>query len=244
MNYYTGLKFFLGFAVYLIGFGYLIRDEKRSKLKYIICTIIAGGFHMMYYAFLLFAFIKKSELVQDADDRTELKQNRLIVFIVTISILLSVFLRINGSANVFLVRIFSFVESDKLNLYWGLSTNLGFYIPIVLQWITLYLAYKYRSLSERISDEYYHFSNTLFYVNLLEIVFYPLFMVSLTFARLVTSISLATITATGYKTRNMYQCERMRIVGNCFLVILVYCIRYYLLGNLWEVAAVPFFHLQ
>ena len=61
--FYSGFKFFYGFCFFLLAYGFLLKDEKYSKIKYTLFLLIAGGFHSMYYFFLLF-LIKPKQLQQ------------------------------------------------------------------------------------------------------------------------------------------------------------------------------------
>lgn len=241
--YYTGLKFFYAFAVYMIAFGFLLKPGKKNKMLYILFTVLAGGIHVMYYIYLIFAFSYKKLASNEEGEVNLFSNKKVMMLIVATSLFVSAILRINGTASLFLSRIFSFMESDKIDLYLTLSTKLGFYIPVVLQLLALYVTYKYRKMMKNVNNNRYQYAEILFYTNLLQILFYPLFMVSITFTRLITSASLVTISATGYKTYELWQNERIRIVGLNFLIVFAFIFRNFVLGNLWNISVVPLFNL-
>ena len=55
--FYGGLKFYYGFCIFQYAFNFLLSSSKKSKYKYVFFTILAGGFHVMYYILLVFVFV-------------------------------------------------------------------------------------------------------------------------------------------------------------------------------------------
>ncbi|MCI7381402.1 MAG: EpsG family protein [Hungatella hathewayi] len=247
INLYTGLKFFYGFCIYLLASGFLLRGGRKNKLLYIFLTAVAGGMHVMYYAFILFALIN-TDVPASMEEcslniYSHIRRHRIIAVLVIASLTLSFVLRLSGSANEFLSRIFSIIDFDKMDDYLSLSTKGGFYIPVIMQLLSLYLAFIIKKQSKRTSLLNQQYTDVLYYFNLLQVIFYPLFMISTTFMRLITATSMVTIAAGGYDKFEFKQRKRFKITGASFLIVAASLFRQLVLGHWWETAVVPLFHL-
>lgn len=239
---YTGLKAFYGLSIYMFGSGYLLKGGRKNKIIYIVFTLISGGIHPMYYLYLIFAFINTNFTLANSEMEDQyINKNRWVKIIVVVSLVLSIFLRISGSANQFLANIFSFIESDKLDSYLGLSTNMGFFIPVIMQLLALWISIGNEQVKSGISIKDKQHAVILKNINLLQILFYPLFMVAVTFMRLITESSLVTIMSCGYNYDRLWLRERKKILKICFVIILAYCYRQFVMGNLWEASVIPLF---
>ena len=174
---------------------------------------------------------------------SHIRRHRIIPVLVIASLILSFVLRLSGSANEFLSRIFSFIDSDKMDDYLSLSTKGGFYIPVIMQLLSLYLAFIIKKQSKKTSLLNQQYTDVLYYFNLLQVIFYPLFMISTTFMRLITATSMVTIAAGGYNKFELKQRKRFKITGASVLIVAASLFRQLVLGHWWETAVVPLFHL-
>jgi hypothetical protein len=84
-------------------------------------------------------------------------------------------------------------------------------------------------------------ANTLLFANLLEILFYPLFMISTTFMRFVTSLSITTILYTGYDEKRFLQRERLSMIGYGLLILCGFYFINIFLSGYWEYTIKPMF---
>ncbi len=201
----------------------------------------------MYYAFILFALIN-TDVPASMEEcslniYSHIRRHRIIPVLVIASLILSFVLRLSGSANEFLSRIFSFIDSDKMDDYLSLSTKGGFYIPVIMQLLSLYLAFIIKKQSKKTSLLNQQYTDVLYYFNLLQVIFYPLFMISTTFMRLITATSMVTIAAGGYNKFELKQRKRFKITGASVLIVAASLFRQLVLGHWWETAVVPLFHL-
>ena len=232
---YTGLKFYLGFSVFLLGMGFLLKGGRYNKCAFGIATCIAGGFHVMYYLFLIFLFVNTSKSLEDC-------KNNLVKSICFIGVILSIVVRFTGTANRLIGGMASVFDNEKFNSYIELSTNGGFYIAIIMQLLSMYCAYKYmRSMQEYYPLEYQIQGETLFFINYLQVLFYPFFMISTTFMRLLTVSSFVTITACGKEAEKLFLGTRQQLIFYSLLVIFGFYIRQFIIGDLWETSVLPFF---
>tara|TARA_R110001606_G_scaffold399137_1_gene581044 strand:- start:612 stop:1598 length:987 start_codon:yes stop_codon:yes gene_type:complete len=230
---YGGLKFFYGLCIFQYAVPFLLRGEKNGKLKFILITFLAGGFHVMYYMFLIFAFI----------DLRIKNRKSLIKKIVVFSLIFSLLNILSG--RVLLNSMQSYIDSmenDKLSVYFALRTNWGFLLPIGIHALTTFYAFKYRETVKKYDqNKWLFYADTLLYINIIIVVFYPLFMIALTFMRLLTSFSIITIIVSGYRQEYFNKVERLKMIMSGLLIVgLYYFINIYLAGYA-EKTVLPFF---
>lgn len=178
--FYSGFKFFYGFCFFLLAYGFLLKDEKYSKIKYTLFLLIAGGFHSMYYFFLLFLIKPK-------------KNPKYFVRAIAVGfVLLTIVIRLNGSALSFLSPLFMMLDNEHINKYTELNVNMGFYLPLFLQLVIIYIALTVKKFRDSIGLSK-RSTETLFYTSILTLVFCPFYALALTFSRLQTAFSLVLI---------------------------------------------------
>ena len=178
--FYSGLKFYYGFCLFLLAYGFLIRNTRKDRLIFAVITCLAGGFHMMYYFFLVFLIKPRKNPVH------------FIRGVVAVSLLLTVFLRISGSALYFLQPFFNVLDNEHISIYTNFKVDLGFYLPVFLQILLTYICFsarKYLQKSGVISEK----ADTIYYTVLISVVFMPFYLLSLTFMRLLTVLSLVLV---------------------------------------------------
>lgn len=231
--FYGGLKFFYGFCLFQFALTFLLKGEKRSKYKFVLFTLLAGGFHIMYYIFLVLLLV----------DIKNKKRKKLIkgiiissVFIVVFNILLG-----RGLLNFLQSRIDS-LDNNRLSTYFAIRTNWGFMLAIGIHVLTTIYALKYRNIVRKYNqDKLYHYAETLLYVNLLAIIFYPLFMIALTFMRILTSLSLTTIIASSHKQEYFNKTDRHKLLFSGFLIVGLYFYINMYLNDYITQTVLPFF---
>jgi hypothetical protein len=247
---YAGIKSFCGWTVFLLACGFLYRGGKKNKIIYIILTCVAGGIHVMYYMYLIFAFVNTGTeqivLYNENDSDSSVNKNmktynKLLPYVVIISLTLTILMRVSGTANHYVGGLLSAFNSDKLESYASLTTNMGFFIPVIMQILSLYLAYKHRYYSKVCGELRQNYAQIIYSTNLLQILFYPFFMISTTFMRFITEYSLVTIAAIGYEFDDFIMHERKRLLLCVSLLIVAYYYRQFIMGNLWDISVVPLF---
>ena len=201
--FYSGFKFFYGFCFALLAFGFLLNNSKKGRLLFALFTCIAGGFHMMYYFFLIL-LIKPSK-------RPEI----FVKTIISITVVFTILMRISGSATAFLGPFFNVLDNDHINGYTAVNVNLGFYIPIIIHVTMVYLAYKARLYCIR-KGTLTSAMETLYYSSILSLIFCPFYAVALTFMRLITAFSLVVITSMSAILKDSVEsrslCQRMSLI--------------------------------
>lgn len=234
-NFYTGLKAYYGFCFFLLAFGFLTRDGVKNKLLYILFILIAGGFHMMYYMFLIFTVIDNNHQFYTS--------NKFIRIICIISIFASILLRLSGSATRVLQQVFSFMENEKIDAYTALSTNLSFYFLVGMQLLTLYYIWSYSRLHSNDKSVQVN-QQVLLIAGYLTVLFYPLFMLSMTFGRLTTTFSFLAIIYSGKNSYCYKVALRRRILMPAAFILMGYYFQQFVIGNMFNNSILPLLNLR
>lgn len=179
---YSGLKFFYGFCFLLLAYGFLIKNTHKGRMLFAIFTCIAGGFHMMYYFFLILLIKPR-------------KRFKFFVYsILAITFCFTFLMRVSGTAISYMAPFFSVLDNEHVNRYTFYNVNLGFYIALLLHVIVVLVIYRIRSFC--IQNKFYIKEiEPLYYTSVLSLVFCPFYAVALTFMRLITAFSIVVLTA-------------------------------------------------
>lgn len=230
--FYSGFKFFYGFCFLLLSYGFLLRNNRVGQILFAVFTCVAGGFHMMYYFFLIL-LIKP------------LKHSKYFVSIVVIAtVLLTVLMRLSNSAVSFLTPFFNALDNDHINKYTNVTVRSGFYIAVLIHMLVLYMVIKIKRFYA-LGRIHSIPVDALFYTVLLSLLFCPFYAVSLTFMRLITAFSLVVISAgssvldESFNSRNLCAKFSLLIVAIFILIRIVTG-----LGSsrgFFEASVVPFF---
>ena len=231
--FYGGLKFYYGFFLFQYAFTFLIKDEKGGKHKYILLTLLAGGFHVMYYIFLVFGLVN-----------LKIKNRKyLLKIIIFSSIILSVLIKASGGSLLnFAQAIIEGQGNDNISGYFALRTSWGFLLPIGIHVLTTIYAFTYRNIVRKYDQgKWYLYANSMLYVSLMAVIFYPTFMIALTFMRILTALSLSIIIASGYGQKYFNLRDRLKLLLSGFMIIFLY---YYInisLAGYMDKSVLPFF---
>lgn len=230
--FYSGFKFFYGLCVFLFAFGFLLRNTARNRIIYAILTCLAGGLHTMYYFFMVF-LVKPTK-----------NPKIMVKAIVVITLLFTILMRMSGSAVSFMAPFFNSLDNEHISGYTLATVNMGFYIAVILHLIVVYSIYKMQKFVKT-EDKRKSSMDTLFYISLLSLLFFPFYAIALTFMRLLTSFSLVALVASSsilgenIDERNM--CRKMSILVASSFLLMQLIISYGSPRGFIEVSVVPFF---
>lgn len=227
MIFYSGFKFFYGFCFLLLAYGFLFTENRKRPFLFILFTCVAGGFHVMYYLFLILLIKPKK------------KPKAFVSILVIMTILLTVLMRVSNSAVSFLAPIFESFDNEHINSYTTETVHSGFYIAIFIHLIVVFIAYRIRMFNVA-GQAHIDDTNTLYYSVLLSLLFCPLYAISLTFMRFITAFSLVVITSSSSILSDSYRsrvlCTRMSL-----LVVFAYFFIRILIGGFFQTSVVPYF---
>lgn len=236
LNFYTGLKFYYGFCLYFLAFGYIYKPGMRNTILYTLFCTLAGGIHMMYYLFLPLVLFKLFNQVL-------IEKQWVVKTLFLVSVIISAFLKYTGTAK----NLFSSLETetDKIQDYLELETNLGFFIPVFFHILIILLSYKmYKATIDNDDNESYMICLPIWQNSLCQVLFYPLYMLALTFARLTTVSSIILLSYQGLEQLQFSKSQRNIFFCISILMILAYYYRQFVMGSLWEINVLPLFSLK
>ena len=228
--FFCWLKFYFGFVFLLFAFSFLVRGRKFDKLKFLLLVLIAGGFHAMYYVFLVFIVV---------DQKTQ----KLIKTAAILSISLSIAIILTNNNFNLLQAIIDFIGNWRISYYFSDRTNRGFLIPMGIHVLTLIYTYNYRKYLLAVNSEKSTkiYVDALLFSNILAIIFYPLFIVSLVFMRIITAFSLVSITLSGFRQELIPNNKRLFLLGIGLMIVFAYSFYYLYVEDYWIKTYVPFF---
>ena len=180
---------FIGFSIFIYAIRFLVRNTKKDKLKYVILILFASTFHVLMFSYLIFVLVDTSN------------KNKLVKYIVGLTIVLCFIAFINHNNIPGLGIILRFVSDEKLLMQMVHVTRYGFIIPFSLHLMSLLLIYfsqknisRYtlssNSSKKTIPEGELSYINFIFWIDVLSIIYFPLYMLSYTFSRLATNLLL------------------------------------------------------
>jgi len=213
--FYSGFKFFYGFCFFLLAFGFLLRNTPKGRFAFAVLNLIATGFHVMYFLFFFFLIkpIKRPQFV--------------VKIVVIVSILLTVLARSKGSAILSLVPM---IHTKGGELSGTLAdteltvTQLGFYLPVFIHSVTLYIAFRVRKFLIK-ENKLTNAFDTLYYMVLISLIFCPLYNIGMTFMRYITAFSFVVILACSIVLNDTSKSRRFCFKMSMLLLLSFYCVR-------------------
>lgn len=168
------LRYFLAFVIFVIGLFILVySNSKHKKIVFSCFIILATTIHLsfvIYFIFLISDFSVKS------------KKEKIIV---TVTLIFCFIIFLNNNQIPGLSQLIKSVDNYKLVVYTSQSTNYGFLYPFVLQLSSILLTLWALKLYRKSNDnEVNPILEHVYKLNLLAVLFFPLFMLQLTFYRL------------------------------------------------------------
>ncbi|MDY2594655.1 MAG: EpsG family protein [Oliverpabstia sp.] len=228
---------FLGMIFLLLGIASLSLDKKNGTKKFLICTVVAVGFHFVFILYLPFAYFYR------VSDR-KLMMKIMGVFI-SIAFTFSIVSDVTGLTILISKVLNQFDRITTLDVYLSSRTRYGHFLPIGMHLMLTLLSYYYYRVSKFNQDEELGDNNTIqriaLMLNLYGIMFFPLFRIQLTLARLTRNMVLVTIFA-GLDLKNKSKVRNTRLILAISLVIFACLQGYYsVYSSYFTDIVIPFF---
>ena len=171
------LRYFLGFVIFEIGLCILVySNNKRKKLIYSCFLLLASTIHFSFLAYFIF-------LLNNSSTKSK-KEN--IIAILTCMFCIVIF--INNNKIPGLSEMLKLVDNEKMNIYMSQATNYGFLYPFVLHISSLMLTLWALRLSVRFNNKNISIIKFIYKLDLVAIIFFPLYMLQISFYRLARSM--------------------------------------------------------
>lgn len=167
------LRNFLASVIFQIGlFILLYSNYKNKKVIYSCALIVASTIHSSYIIYFILLL-----------DGMSIKSRReKIIASLTAGFCIIVFFNNNRIPG--LEQVLKLIGSEKASIYLSQTTKLGFLYPFVLHITSIILIRYALKLAIKYNNNDIEIIDAIYKLNLLEVLFFPLYMVQLTFYRL------------------------------------------------------------
>ena len=231
------IRNFIAMPFFILGMLFLIKHEKRWRIKYSICIVLASMCHVSFVAYLVLLCIPNGQY----------KRNKLIKMhgIAAVAVVLFVFTY--KSRLIYFVQAMNLIDASRAESYSQVATNMGAMIPIVLQFLSILttgyvfwrlsrIHYRYPDNTELISD--LEKCKYIFWINLIGCYLLPFSMIQLTFYRLIRNILPINYLAIHYGRK---YCKDSNLMIIIILYLGIWMFAEYSLLNSFDVIVTPFF---
>lgn len=228
---------FLGMIFLILGIVELIIDDKNCNKNFLICMIIAVGFHFVFILYIPFAYFYKV-----SDKKLMMKIMGCFIFL---AFIFSVVSDVTGLTILISKVLNQFDTITSLDVYLSSRTRFGHFLPIVMHLMLTLLSYYYYRITVLSQDEILReqvvIQKIALMLNLYGIMFFPLFRIQLTFARLTRNIVLITIFS-GLDAKHKCKNRNTRIIIVISLIFFACLQGYYsVYSSYFENIVIPFF---
>ncbi len=228
---YASLKQFSGFVFFFYGVSFLVRHGKKDRLRFILFTLIAGGFHPMFYMMLVLLLV----------DLKTLKPKYIFGAAAALMVCVATFAK---PVFVSLVRQManSFLQNGSGNAYFESTTNFGFLIPVALHLSNLLFSYwYYKSVQSLENPSVITKAKYLYFANLICTVFYPFFLFATVFTRLITIMSLLTLVFSGEGICRLSMTRRQQLMPFSLVTVFLFALYFFGPCRFFEFSVVQLF---
>lgn len=212
---------FIAMTIFLVTVPLLKKSTLKKNILFLIMIIILSSLHTSFilYGFLIFVNAKE--------------QNKVVKIIATFSIFLTVATLFNNNQIPFTSSIISIVENERIGGYLKTSTNLGFLIPITLHLTSVGLVYWSKKILDKktqlvlenynknfeILNEKMSFVNLVFWINLVGIVYFPLFVLNLEFYRIVRNFLILNYIVYSLASNSLKKGSLYKVIFNIAIIL-------------------------
>lgn len=220
---------FVGLCFMLLGIAYLIKANRYNKTLYIVCLIIASGFHIAYLFYLPFIFFYRRSV-----NKQLIKLYIVIAFFVVV---LSTVMSVSGLARLGL-RILSFLNLESYQSYLNSRTRYGHFYPMMTHLVTCtYTFFYYWNSRDREGN---NLQRICFLMCLYGIFAFPFFRFQLVISRLTRNLGvLAYISGIDY-SKNLNKNRKLNVA--LLLLMLSFFLGYFnVYSNYIDEIVKPFF---
>lgn len=186
---------FIALTLLIIGFGWLLREEKLSSILFIFFVLLASLIHSSFIVYIPLIAIKLTN------------KKYLVRCVVFISILLIIATVLNNNQIPYISLLINNLGDSRSAIYLVNSTRLGYFFPILLFSINLIMIFvsnkllsKQISLGETISSsnnseisQVKKIVENVYWIYLVSIIYIPLFIMNINFYRLIRNYLLVNI---------------------------------------------------
>ena len=210
------LRYFLAFVLFIVGLSQFIYSQnKQKKLIFGLFLILAITIHFSFAIYFIFFINGFSE------------NNRREKIIALLVLLFCIVIYLNSNQIPGLSAVLNEVENYKVSVYFNQSTKLGFLYPFFLHFLSILLMRWALIIANKTDNEELKANiNNIYKLNLIAVIFFPLYMLQLTFYRLARNILM--INYFGFSNflttfkKIQFQTEYISLILNLKIIIYIF----------------------
>jgi len=213
------IRNFFAFSIIVYGFRFLINNSLRGKIKYLVTVLLACTIHITSLIYIIFIFVSFKN------------RKYFIRLIVITTLFLCIFIYIGGNNLSFIREIINSFDSGsgKYDAYIEGQTKLGFLYAFLLHFYNIYIVSYSRNIlkASNLDTNKNAFVELIYWINLISIVFFPLFMLNLQFIRLVRNLLIVNYIVFSFLPRSSVKLKRKSIYIQLMILINTFLWFYY-----------------
>ena len=174
-------RYFIALVIFLIGLNILLFSNYRfKKMIFSYFILIASTIHLSFLLYFVFLLISK---ISRGSNKEKIIASLTFVFCFIIFL--------NNNQIPGLSQVLGLIDNYKAQVYLNQTTNYGFIYPFILHLSSILLSFWALKLTIKSQDnEAIPLVKNVYKINLLVVLFFPFFMLQLTFYRLARNILL------------------------------------------------------
>lgn len=174
---------FIALSIFIYAVRFLLSENRKSKVFYILCILIATSIHNSFIFYVPLIFINGVD------------KNKLAKGVALFSLILCLITFLNGNEIPLISSIIMNLGdiNSKILKYVNSTTRYGFLIPFYLHTFNFFVVYtcrKYVYKSDLLNAKQIKFINLIFWINVFAFAFFPLYMKTTTFYRLSRNLNI------------------------------------------------------
>lgn len=215
---------FLMMSIIIYSIKHLVEGSNKSKLKFLMLFLIAFSIHSSAILYFPLVFINND------------RKNNLIAIMPIFIMLFSLIVFLNGNQIPFVQSMISFITGNEYIASWfEKNTDTGFLLFWAMQLITLLMIYISKKIAFKnegnLSTKELRFINLIFWISIIELIWLPLYMISIEFTRLMRNLFILnyivfSITNKSLKSRSI---KKFSLKGGYNLLIIIYTLTFFII---------------
>jgi hypothetical protein len=224
------LKNLIAFTFLFIGISFLIKNTFKNKIYFTIFLFLASSIHLAFILYLPLILINSSY------------KNKFIRFIFFLFIFITLLIIVNNNQIPFINYLLEYIDNNRLQVYLLSKTNYGFLIPFSLNIINIILVFLSRKIIVNNNKQIRKYSNNsnitykkqydikrdylfvdfVFWINIISIVFFPLYIKSITFYRLSRNLIILNINSFSIASIRLRKNSINKLIFNLFVFLNIF----------------------
>lgn len=204
-------KNFIAFTLLFVGISFLLKNSFKGRIYFVLFLFLATSIHIAFILYLPLILINRTH------------KNKLIFLIFLFFIFLTALIIINDNQIPFMRLLIKNIENKRIIYYLKSNTNLGFLIPFTLNFVNMGLVFLSRKIivkkgnkrlypnkvsiinNDRYQSKDYIFVDMIFWINIVSIIYFPLYIKSLIFYRLSRNLIILNIVVYSIASKSIRQ---------------------------------------